>query len=126
MTAPFNKQPAAIRVVIPFVFRHWGNQPARALAVAGGLLGATVADLFMPVFSGHLVDALTRGAAGGGFGRTTRQRVDQMAREHRHEQVGDGRPQQAAGDCKRQRRLMAPLAKDKRNDHAYRSGLLVD
>ncbi len=30
--------------------------------VAGGLLGATVADLFMPVFSGHLVDALTKGA----------------------------------------------------------------
>src|SRR5215470_17498690 len=63
MTTPFNKQPAAIRVVIPFVFRHWLNQPAVALAVAGGLLGATVADLFMPVFSGHLVDALTRGAA---------------------------------------------------------------
>jgi ATP-binding cassette, subfamily B, bacterial len=63
MTAPFNKQPAAIRVVIPFVFRHWLNQPAVALTVAGGLLGATVADLFMPVFSGHLVDALTRGAA---------------------------------------------------------------
>src|SRR5215468_3749662 len=63
MTAPINKRPAAIRVVIPFVFRHWLNQPAVALTVAGGLLGATVADLFMPVFSGHLVDALTRGPA---------------------------------------------------------------
>src|SRR5258707_13128657 len=63
MTAQINKRPAAIRVVIPFVFRHWLNQPARAAAVAGGLLGATAADLFMPVFSGHLVDALTRGAA---------------------------------------------------------------
>src|ERR1700730_6596511 len=63
MTAPFKNHPAAIRVVIPFVFRHWLNQPAVALTVAGGLLGATVADLFMPVFSGHLVDALTRGAA---------------------------------------------------------------
>jgi ATP-binding cassette, subfamily B, bacterial len=63
MTAPINKRPAAIRVVLPFVFRHWLNQPTVALAVAGGLLGATVADLFMPVFSGHLVDALTRGAA---------------------------------------------------------------
>jgi ATP-binding cassette, subfamily B, bacterial len=55
-------RPAAIRVVIPFVFRHWLNQPALALTVAGGLLGATVADLFMPLFSGHLVDALTLGA----------------------------------------------------------------
>ena len=63
MTAPINKRSAAIRVVLPFVFRHWLNQPAAALTAAGGLLGATVADLFMPVFSGHLVDALTRGAA---------------------------------------------------------------
>src|SRR5260370_35101726 len=64
MTAKIDKRPAAIRVVIPFVFRHWLNQPARAAVVAGGLLGATAADLFMPVFSGHLVDALTLGAAG--------------------------------------------------------------
>jgi ATP-binding cassette subfamily B protein len=57
------KRPAAIRVVLPFVFRHWLNQPVRAAMVAGGLLGATVADLFMPVFSGHLVDAMTSGAS---------------------------------------------------------------
>ncbi|MDH2347717.1 ABC transporter ATP-binding protein [Bradyrhizobium sp. SSUT77] len=56
-----SKKPAAIRVVLPFVFRQWLNQPGRTLAIAVGLLGATVADLFMPVFSGHLVDALTRG-----------------------------------------------------------------
>ena len=63
MTALIDKRPAAIRVVLPFVFRHWLQQPVRAAIVAGGLLGATVADLFMPVFSGHLVDAMTRGAA---------------------------------------------------------------
>src|SRR6476619_6596504 len=63
MTAQTSKPPAAIRVVIPFVFRHWLEQPARALTVAGGLLGATAADLFMPLFSGHLVDALTQGAS---------------------------------------------------------------
>jgi ATP-binding cassette, subfamily B, bacterial len=64
MTASLhNKRPAAIRVVIPFVFRHWLNQPLTAAIVAGGLLGATVADLFMPVFSGHLVDAMTSGAS---------------------------------------------------------------
>src|ERR1700731_2834470 len=62
MTTFRNKRPAAIRVVLPFVFRHWLNQPVRAAMVAGGLLGATVADLFMPVFSGHLVDAMTSGA----------------------------------------------------------------
>ena len=63
MTASHNKRPAAIRVVIPFVFRHWLDQPLLAALVAGGLLGATVADLFMPVFSGHLVDAMTSGAS---------------------------------------------------------------
>jgi len=60
MTIP-SKRPAAIRLVLPFVFRHWLKQPGRGLIVAGGLLGATIADLFMPVFSGRLVDALTRG-----------------------------------------------------------------
>src|SRR6266566_4056460 len=63
MTVQIDKRPAAIRVVIPFVFRHWLDQPVRTAVVSGGLLGATAADLFMPVFSGHLVDALTRGAA---------------------------------------------------------------
>ena len=63
MIADAKKRPAAIRVVIPFVFRHWLNRPMAAVVVASGFLGATVADLFMPVFSGHLVDALTSGSA---------------------------------------------------------------
>src|SRR3954467_8030234 len=63
MTAHLDQRPAAIRVVLPFVFRHWLRQPASAALVGGSLLGATVADLFMPVFSGHLVDAMTSGAS---------------------------------------------------------------
>ena len=63
MTTQLNKRPAAIRVVIPFVFRHWLEQPGRVAMVAGGFLGATAADLFMPLFSGRLVDALTLGAS---------------------------------------------------------------
>jgi ATP-binding cassette subfamily B protein len=63
MTAIDTKRPAAIRVVMPFVFRHWLEQPWMMTIVAFGLLGATVADLFMPIFSGHLVDALTLGAS---------------------------------------------------------------
>ncbi|WP_315778796.1 ABC transporter ATP-binding protein [Bradyrhizobium sp. SZCCHNPS1003] len=56
-----DKRPAAIRVVIPFVTRHWLKQPRMALGIACALLGATAADLFMPLFSGRLVDALTLG-----------------------------------------------------------------
>ena len=63
MTNQPTKRPAAIRVVLPFVFRHWLDQPVVAATVTGGLLGATVADLFMPVFSGRLVDAMISGAA---------------------------------------------------------------
>jgi ATP-binding cassette subfamily B protein len=63
MTASIDKRPTAIRMVLPFVFRHWLEQPVGAAVVAGGLLGATVADLFMPLFSGHLVDAMTSGAS---------------------------------------------------------------
>jgi ATP-binding cassette subfamily B protein len=63
MTTQLNQRPSAIRRVLPFVFRHWLQQPVGASVAAGGLLGATVADLFMPVFSGHLVDAMTAGAS---------------------------------------------------------------
>ncbi|KWV60958.1 multidrug ABC transporter ATP-binding protein [Bradyrhizobium macuxiense] len=63
MTSLKTKRPAAIRIVLPFVFRHWLEQPMRATLVTVGFLGATAADLFMPVFSGHLVDALTAGAS---------------------------------------------------------------
>lgn len=62
-TTQLKQRPAAIRVVLPFVFRHWLKQPALAAATAGGFIGATIADLFMPVFSGRLVDAMTLGAA---------------------------------------------------------------
>ncbi len=57
------KKPTAMVVVLPFVFRHWLNQPWMTLATAGGMLGATVADLFMPLFFGRLVDAVTAGAS---------------------------------------------------------------
>jgi ATP-binding cassette, subfamily B, bacterial len=63
MTAHIDKRKAAIRVVLPFAFRHWLNQPLLASATAAGFIGATIADLLMPVYSGRLVDAMTLGAA---------------------------------------------------------------
>src|SRR3954468_8939703 len=62
-TTANNQRPAALRVVMPFLFRHWLEQPAGVAMVSASLLGAPVADLFMPVFSGRLVDALTAGAS---------------------------------------------------------------
>lgn len=58
-----DKKPAAIRVALPFAFRHWRNYPALAATIIMLLLAATVADLFMPLFAGRLVDAVTKGAA---------------------------------------------------------------
>lgn len=59
MTDLPDKRPIAIRAVLPFVFRHWLLQPYRAALVLAGFLGATAADLFMSIYSGHLVNALT-------------------------------------------------------------------
>ncbi len=61
MTYSRKKQPA-IRAVLQFVFQHWRNQPLRGSIVCIGLAGATVADVFMPLFAGRLVDAITLGA----------------------------------------------------------------
>ncbi len=55
------KRAAVISVVLPFVLEHWVRQPLRVTIILVGFLGATVADLFMPVYSGHLVDTLTLG-----------------------------------------------------------------
>jgi ATP-binding cassette subfamily B protein len=70
MTAQLDKRRAAIRLVLPFMFRHWLQQPMLATAVVAGLLAATAADLFMPVFSGRLVDAMTSGASDPAARRT--------------------------------------------------------
>src|SRR5262249_4306781 len=56
-------RPTAIRTVLPFVFRHWRKQPWLGSGLALAMVGATVSDLFMPVFAGRLVDAIAHGAS---------------------------------------------------------------
>jgi ATP-binding cassette subfamily B protein len=63
MTRLNKNKPAAIRVALPFAFRHWRNYPALMTGIMVSLLGATAADLFVPLFSGRLVDAIAVGAA---------------------------------------------------------------
>jgi ATP-binding cassette subfamily B protein len=50
----------AVREVLVFLFRHWQREAWCATGVAAGMAVATAADLLLPVYSGHLVDAVAR------------------------------------------------------------------
>jgi len=52
-----------IAEVLVFLFRHWKREWKTALAIALAMIVATIADLFLPVYSGRLVDAIVRGGA---------------------------------------------------------------
>jgi ATP-binding cassette subfamily B protein len=54
----------ALRTVLAFTFRHWKRQWWLAAAVAIGQSCATITEIFVPLYVGHLVDALGRGLAG--------------------------------------------------------------
>jgi ATP-binding cassette, subfamily B, bacterial len=56
MDKTFSKN--SMRPVFAFLFRHWRREPALVGGVALSMAVATVADLFLPVFSGQLVDAI--------------------------------------------------------------------
>lgn len=57
-------RPEPFRAVLGFTFRHWARQPRAVGIVAGSMMAATVADLFMPLYAGRLVDAVAgQGAA---------------------------------------------------------------
>jgi ATP-binding cassette subfamily B protein len=52
------------QAVLGFTFKHWARQPGPVAFVAGSMMAATVADLFMPLYAGRLVDAVAgEGAA---------------------------------------------------------------
>ena len=96
MTDQSNQRPTAIRMVLPFVFRHWRNQPAASAVVTGGFIGATVSDLFMPLFAGQLVDAITLGATDPSRAPRAHSRV---RRDHRARPAADPAPPvRAVGD----------------------------
>jgi ATP-binding cassette subfamily B protein len=54
-----------MRDVLMFLLRHWRREAWLVAGVSAAMLTATVADLFMPVFAGHLVDAVAMHAAHG-------------------------------------------------------------
>jgi ATP-binding cassette subfamily B protein len=49
----------AMRDVLGFLFRHWLREWRLVAGVSLAMIVATVADLFMPVFAGRLVDAVS-------------------------------------------------------------------
>jgi ATP-binding cassette subfamily B protein len=48
----------AIIDVFGFLFRHWNRRPGTVFLIGVSMIIATVADLFLPVYSGRLVDAI--------------------------------------------------------------------
>lgn len=53
----------AFHSVFKFLSSHWRQQPARLAIIVGAILTATIADVLTPLYSGHLVNAVARGAA---------------------------------------------------------------
>ena len=52
-----------IAEVLVFLFRYWKRERMTALTVAVSIVTATLADLFVPVYSGRLVDIIVRSGA---------------------------------------------------------------
>ncbi len=50
--------PNVMRAVLAFHFRHWRREAWLVTIVASSMIVATIADLFMPVFAGRMVDAI--------------------------------------------------------------------
>ena len=53
------------RAVLGFTFRHWARRPGYVAWVAAVTIAATLAELFIPVYAGQLVDAVAAGADEG-------------------------------------------------------------
>ncbi len=52
------ERPEPFRAVLGFTFRHWARAPSSVAFVVASVMVATVADLFMPLYAGRLVDAV--------------------------------------------------------------------
>lgn len=55
-----------LRTVLSFTFRHWARHRKLTAAVALGMCLATLTEIFVPLFAGNLIDALTQGPSMAG------------------------------------------------------------
>ncbi len=53
-----------LRKVLSFTFRLWGRRRALVAGIALSMSFATLTEIFVPVFAGRLIDAVTSGASG--------------------------------------------------------------
>ncbi|WP_230531283.1 ABC transporter ATP-binding protein [Microvirga roseola] len=53
----------ATRDVLSFTFRHWREEPRYVVLIVATMMVSTLADVFMPVFAGQLVDAIATGGS---------------------------------------------------------------
>ncbi|HSI40689.1 MAG TPA: ABC transporter ATP-binding protein [Xanthobacteraceae bacterium] len=51
----------ALRTVLAFTFRHWLRQKRLAAGIAAAITAATLTEIFVPLYAGRLIDALTAG-----------------------------------------------------------------
>ena len=54
---------AVLRKVLAFTFRLWGRAPRLASACAAAMLLATLTEVFVPLYAGHMIDAVGGGDA---------------------------------------------------------------
>src|SRR3569623_749108 len=55
---------SALRIVLRFAWGHWRRRKGRALLLCAAMSLATLTEIFVPVYAGRLIDALSLGAAG--------------------------------------------------------------
>src|SRR5689334_1437312 len=61
MTVSRREGAQTLRKVLGFTFRLWQRRPRLAGGLAIAMSLATVMEIFIPLFAGRLIDALTRG-----------------------------------------------------------------
>ncbi|HEX5184662.1 MAG TPA: ABC transporter ATP-binding protein [Allosphingosinicella sp.] len=55
---------SALRIVLRFAWGHWRRRKAQAALLCAAMSLATLTEIFVPVYAGRLIDALSLGAAG--------------------------------------------------------------
>jgi ATP-binding cassette subfamily B protein len=64
VSTPSRGSTSALRLVLRFALRHWARRTPLALTLCASMSLATATEIFVPVYAGRLIDALSSGEAG--------------------------------------------------------------